>query len=60
MQQNRGGMGSHKHGTSGRAPKSPRFKHAMKRAAEATEITRRGGIADPAHSVSELMKRGKR
>ena len=26
MQQARGGMGSHKHGTSGRPPRSPRYK----------------------------------
>jgi hypothetical protein len=26
MQQGRGGMGSHKHGVSGRAPRSPRYK----------------------------------
>jgi hypothetical protein len=26
MQQDRGGMGSHKHGISGHAPRSPRYK----------------------------------
>jgi hypothetical protein len=26
MQQGRGGIGSHKHGVSGRAPRSPRYK----------------------------------
>lgn len=30
MQQDRGGIGSHKHGTSGRAPKSPKLRLAMR------------------------------
>ena len=34
MQQARGGMGNRKHGQSGVAPKSPRFKHLTKLEAE--------------------------
>ena len=37
MQQGRGGMGSHKHGTSGRATQSPRFRLGKKLAAERGE-----------------------
>jgi hypothetical protein len=38
MQQGRGGMGSHKHGTSGRAPKSPKLRLAMKIEANRSEV----------------------
>lgn len=51
------GMGMHKHGTSGRAPKSPKAKHAMKREAEANSIKATGRIKDPKSSVSELFKK---
>ena len=37
MQQARGGMGSHKHGTSGRAPKSPKLRLAVRMEAERDE-----------------------
>jgi hypothetical protein len=37
MQQGRGGMGSHKHGTSGHATQSPRLRLAKKLAAERGE-----------------------
>ena len=37
MQQGRGGMGSHKHGTSGHAAQSPRFRLNKKLAAERGE-----------------------
>jgi hypothetical protein len=37
MQQGRGGMGSHKHGTSGHAAQSPRFRLMKKLAAERGE-----------------------
>jgi hypothetical protein len=37
MQQGRGGMGSRKHGTSGRASQSPRFRLGKKLAAERGE-----------------------
>jgi hypothetical protein len=41
MQQGRGGMGSHKHGTSGRATQSPRFRLGKKLAAERGEFDAR-------------------
>ena len=37
MQQGRGGMGSHKHGTSGHVAQSPRFRLGKKLAAERGE-----------------------
>ncbi len=37
MQRGRGGMGSHKHGTSGRATKSPRLRMREKLEAERNE-----------------------
>jgi hypothetical protein len=63
MQQGRGGMGSHKHGVSGHATKSPRFRLMQKLAAE------RGEIGDgparhpkrlPFASVTELLKAGRK
>ncbi len=41
MQQGRGGMGSHKHGTSGHASQSPRFRLTKKLAAERGEYDTR-------------------
>jgi hypothetical protein len=41
MQQGRGGMGSHKHGTSGHATQSPRFRLGKKLAAERGEYDAR-------------------
>ena len=41
MQQGRGGMGSRKHGTSGHATQSPRFRLAKKLAAERGEYDAR-------------------
>jgi hypothetical protein len=41
MQQGRGGMGSHKHGVSGRATQSPRLRLAKKLAAERGEYDTR-------------------
>ncbi|HTV46331.1 MAG TPA: hypothetical protein VMF05_13555 [Stellaceae bacterium] len=38
MQQGRGGMGSHKHGISGHATRSPRFRLAQRLAAERGEF----------------------
>jgi hypothetical protein len=35
MQKGRGGMGSHKHGVSGRAPRSPAYKQQRTREANA-------------------------
>jgi hypothetical protein len=59
MQQGRGGMGSHKHGTSGHAGQSPRLRLMKKLAAERGEY---GGKAarSPAHlrfrTVREALK----
>ena len=41
MQQGRGGIGSRKHGVSGRAPQSPRLRLANKLAAERGEYDSR-------------------
>jgi len=43
MQQGRGGMGSRKHGTSGHATQSPRFRLGKKLAAERGEYDTRPG-----------------
>lgn len=55
MQQARGGMGSHKHGISGRAGKSPNLRHYMKREAEKDERKSRSRIQNPKSSVRELL-----
>jgi hypothetical protein len=60
MKSGRGGMGSHKHGVSGNAGKSPRFRHLAKLEAERCEVKAKGKIIDPANSVGELFKRKKR
>jgi hypothetical protein len=57
MQQGRGGMGSHKHGTSGHSGKSPKLRYAMKREAEANEIKAKPGIKEPAATVGDLLKK---
>jgi hypothetical protein len=58
MQQGRGGMGSHKHGISGRATKSPRLRLMQKLDAErgmfdGGPVRRRKGL--PFASVRELL-----
>jgi hypothetical protein len=58
MQQGRGGMGSHKHGISGHATKSPRFRLMQKLAAErgafdGMPVRRRKRL--PFASVRELL-----
>lgn len=58
MQQGRGGMGSHKHGTSGVPGKSPKLRHALKREAEKQERKKRKTI-DWYATVAEALK-GKR
>jgi hypothetical protein len=65
MQQGRGGMGSHKHGISGHATKSPRFRLMQKLAAERGTLDggpgparRRKGLPFP--SVRELLNAGRR
>ena len=55
MDQGRSGMGSHKHGTSGRSPKSPPLVHAMKREAESQVRIDRTRIIDPQTSIEELF-----
>lgn len=51
----RGGMGSHKHGVSGTAPKSPRLRHALKREAEKQERKRKNRT-DWKASLRELFE----
>jgi hypothetical protein len=55
MQKGRGGMGSHKHGVSGRAGKSPRLRLAMKMDAERNERRPRGKIVDAKDTVREVF-----
>jgi hypothetical protein len=56
MVHGRGGMGSHKHGVSGRSGKSPSFRHQMKREAEKDERKdNKKKIRDPKSSVDELF-----
>ena len=53
MQQARGGMGSHKHGTSGRAPKLPKLRLAVRMEAERDERKPRAARMVP--SLGELL-----
>ena len=55
-QQGRGGMGSHKHGISGNAPKSPRARFHMRMEAEKNEIKARP-LTCLYSSVEELFKK---
>ncbi len=55
MVQGRNGMGSHKHGVSGRSGKSPAMRHHLKREAEKNERKDRTRIIDPKSSVQELF-----
>jgi hypothetical protein len=60
VQQGRGGIGSRKHGVSGRASQSPRFRLIQRLAAERGEfggrpVRRRKGLAFA--SVRELLNR---
>ena len=50
------GMGMHKHGTSGRATKSPRARFHERLEAERSEIKDRSRIKEPKASVGELFK----
>jgi hypothetical protein len=54
MNQGRGGMGNHKHGTSGVAPKSPRLRHKMKREAGRNERRAKPSTCT-ASSIAELL-----
>ncbi len=63
MQQGRGGIGSRKHGVSGRATQSPRFRLMHRLAAERGElgggpVRRRKGLAFA--SVRALLKSGRK
>lgn len=51
----RGGMGSHKHGTSGRPGKSPKLRYKMRLEAERTEIKDKTQMKEPHSSIAELM-----
>jgi hypothetical protein len=57
------GIGDHKHGTSGHAPKSPKLRANIAREAlvssqkEQERKSKKGRILNPASSVSELFKK---
>jgi len=57
MQQGRGGMGSHKHGVSGRPPRSPRYKFMQQLEANCAKIFKRQRLT--AKTVAEAMKQNK-
>jgi hypothetical protein len=52
-----GGMGSKKHGQSGHATKSPRFRFLQKLEAEKNDRKDRSRIKEPKASVKELFER---
>jgi hypothetical protein len=58
MQQGRGGMGSRKHGRSGNATQSPRFRVWARREAEQSSETKRPRTQFLG-SVRELFSKGK-
>jgi hypothetical protein len=51
------GMGMHKHGTSGRAGKSPKFRHQQRIEAERNIRSDKSRIKDPKVSIKELFNR---
>ena len=57
MQQGRGGMGSHKHSVSGRAPRSPRYKFMQQLEASSAKVFKRPRLT--AKTVAEAMKQNK-
>jgi hypothetical protein len=57
MQKGKSGIGSHKHGVSGRAGKSPKLRHALKREAEPNSIKDRSKTEDPKDTIRELFHR---
>lgn len=65
LQTGRGGIGSHKHGVSGVAGRSPRHRHSVLREAtqadekDARRKRKRSMIHEPAASVRELLSRKK-
>ena len=56
MVSGRGGMGSKKHGQSGHATKSPRFRFLQKIEAEKNERKDRSRLRDPKPTVGELFE----
>lgn len=58
-QQARGGMGSHKHGVSGRTPKSPRVRMHMKLQAERAEQPKKPQ-PEMCESVQDLFRNNKK
>ena len=58
----RSGMGSHKHGVSGRSGKSPKMRQHMKREAEKANVKAnpRQKISDPKDNVNDLFHKNKR
>jgi hypothetical protein len=56
MKSGNAGMGMAKHRKSGRATKSPKFRHQMKMAAEAQERKDKSRIREPKSSITELFK----
>jgi hypothetical protein len=55
MHNGRGGMGSRKHGKSGHATKSPRFRFAAKIEAERNGVKSKKAIREPKSSFAELF-----
>ena len=51
------GMGMHKHGTSGRSGKSPKFRHQQRIEAERNIRSDKSRIKDPKVSIKELFNR---
>jgi hypothetical protein len=52
-----GGMGNHKHGTCGRAPKSPRFRFHQKREAERDDVKDKTRLKYPKESIKDLFEK---
>lgn len=57
MVSGRGGMGSHKHGVSGHATKSPRARFLERLEAEKNERKDHSRIREPKTSVKELFEK---
>lgn len=56
MHKGSGGMGSTKHGKSGRAPKSPRYRHATEMALRKEEATKKKPEPLPHSTVKDVFK----
>lgn len=59
MESGRGGMGSHKHGTSGHSGKSPKLRLALKMDAEKNERRRRKTDMFPTVAESIHKQKGR-